>query len=278
MIVITGKLYICPSPIGNLEDLTVRCIRILKEVDVVAAEDTRRTGVLLAHYGIKTQLLSFHQHSGPGRLQRLVAAMLAGKTVALVSDAGTPGISDPGQALVKAAIELDIEVDPLPGPCAAITALSASGFPLAAFTFYGFLPKKGLANAVRSLKQVLHPVVLYESPRRIGTLLSLIEAQMPERELFLARELTKYHQQLLRGRPAVLLNKIVTEELAKGEYTVVLGPSQAEPPQLNEDLPLLAKKHLEAGLSPRDAAREISAETGIPRQDIYRFLHKKKDT
>lgn len=278
MVKIKGRLYICPSPLGNLEDITLRVIRALKEADLIAAEDTRQTRKLLAHYDIHTPVTSYHQHSSPGHTEKLVAAMLAGKNLALISDAGTPAISDPGQFLVKACIEQGIEVDPLPGPCAAIAALSASGFPLAAFTFRGFLPRKGIDKAVAALATIEHPVVLYESPRRIVPLLSSLNQHMPERDLLLARELTKFHQQLLRGKPAQLLARVQAEELERGEYTVVLGPGQGSPPRGDADLLALANKYLGQNMSARDAADRISSETGMPRREVYKFLHKKKDT
>lgn len=263
---------------GNLEDITLRVIRILKEADLIAAEDTRQTRKLLAHFGIHTPVTSYHQHSSPGQTEKLLAAMLAGQNLALISDAGTPAISDPGQIIVKACIDQGIEVDPLPGPCAAITALSASGFPLASFTFMGFLPRKGIDKAVAALAEIEHPVVLYESPRRIVSLLSSLNQHMPDRDLLLARELTKLHQQLLRGKPAQLMAQVQAEELERGEYTVVLGPSQGNPPPQDADLLTLANKYLGLNMSTRDAADRISSETGMPRREVYKFLHKKKDT
>ena len=278
MVKIKGKLYICPSPIGNLEDFTFRAVRVLKEADLIAAEDTRHTRKLLAHYEIRTPVTSFHQHSSPKQTEKLVSAMLAGKNIALISDAGTPAISDPGQVLIKACIDQGIEVDPLPGPCAAVTALSASGFPLASFTFKGFLPRKGLDNAVAALAAVQHPVVLYESPRRIVALLGAFGKHMPDREIMLARELTKVHQQLLRGRAEDLLAQVEAENLERGEYTVVLGPGQERFTPAERDVLTLAQQFLGEGMSVRDAADKISGETGVPRREIYQLLIQKKDT
>ncbi|MDD2281765.1 MAG: 16S rRNA (cytidine(1402)-2'-O)-methyltransferase [Eubacteriales bacterium] len=275
---IKGRLYICPSPLGNLEDITLRVVRVLREADLIAAEDTRHSKKLLAHYDIHTPITSFHQHSSQRQTEKLVAAMLSGKSVALISDAGTPAISDPGQILVKACIDQGIEVDPLPGPCAAIVALSASGFPLASFTFRGFLPRKGMDKAVAGLAEIEHPVVLYESPRRIVPLLFSLNQHMPERDLLLARELTKLHQQLLRGKAAQLLDQVRAEELERGEYTVVLGPGQGNHPQPDVDLVALAAKYLGQNMSTRDAADRISYETGVSRREVYKLLNKKKDT
>lgn len=263
---------------GNLEDITLRVVRVLGQVDLIAAEDTRRSSKLLKHYGIDTPLVSFHQHSSMGKINMLVAAMMEGKNLALLSDAGTPGISDPGQALVQASLAEGIEVDPMPGPCAAITALSASGFPLAAFTFYGFLPKKGLSKTVASFNKIRHPIVLYESPRRISSLLSLLDLHMPEREIFLARELTKIHQQLMRGKPGIILAQIKEQGLERGEFTVVLGPGRNSVTPLLEQLPMLAERGIEEGMTARDLATKISLETGITRREVYSFINNKKDT
>lgn len=277
MITINGKLYICPTPLGNLEDITLRVLRILKESDLIAAEDTRHTRKLMSHYDIHTPIVSYHQHSAQAQVDRLADMIADGKTIALVSDAGTPGISDPGQVLVTACVERGLEIDPLPGPCAAVAALSACGFPLASFTFLGFLPRKGLDKALAALTKLEHPVVLYESPRRIVKLLESINRFMPERQVLLARELTKVHQQLLRGKSAALINQIHTENLERGEFTVVLGPSSpnASRPE-TEDLHVVAEKYLEQGMSTKDAAAKISSETGLPRREIYNLMHKKK--
>ena len=275
---INGKLYICPTPLGNLEDITLRVVRVLGEADLIAAEDTRHSKKLLAHYEIHTPVISFHQHSTLAQVDKLVAMMIEGKRIALISDAGTPAISDPGQRLVQACIEKGVEIDPLPGPCAAITALSASGFPLAAFTYKGFLPRRGLDKAILALKAIEHPVVLYESPRRIVSLLSCLNQHMPQRELLLARELSKLHQQLLRGKPAWLLELVQAEDLERGEYTIVLGPGQENPVQQDVDVADLITAYLNQGLSPRDAAEKINAEMGISRREVYKLLNKKKDT
>jgi 16S rRNA (cytidine1402-2'-O)-methyltransferase len=245
-------------------------------VDYIAAEDTRRTRKLLTHYGISTATISFHQHSAGVQLDRLLTLLQGGKNVALVSDAGTPGISDPGQALVAACIAENIPVDPLPGPCAAVTALSASGYPLASFTFHGFLPRKGLDAAVAALANCSHPVVVYESPRRVRMLLEHVAAHMPQREVLLARELTKFHQQLLRGTAVQLLQEL-TPDLERGEFTVVLGPWTPAPKEWSEDQ-LLAKveDYLAQSISTRDAVALVSAETGCSRRHLYILVNKKK--
>ena len=274
-----GKLFICPTPLGNLEDITLRAIRVLSEVDLIAAEDTRHTRKLLARYNIETSITSYHQHSSLGQQQRIIREILEGKTVALVSDAGTPGISDPGQQLILACVASGIEVDPLPGPCAAVTALSGSGFPMASFTYQGFLPRKGLSQAVADLASIEHPVVMYESPRRVAKLLEALALHMPDREVLLARELTKVHQQLLRGKPGELLETVITDNLQRGEFTIVLAPWHQEVAKPGvEELQAMVEANLAKGMSPRDAVAMVSASTGTNKREIYKMANKKKDT
>lgn len=252
----------------------------MAEVDVIAAEDTRRTRKLLAHYDISTPCVSFHQHSGQERLDRLIATARTGKTIALVSDAGTPGISDPGQGLVAACVDNGIDVVPLPGACAAVTALSASGYPLASFTYHGFLPRKGLDSAVAALASCEHPIVLYESPRRIVKLLESIERHMSKRELVLARELTKFYQQILRGKPAELLALVRAEDLERGEFTLVLGPWKPASKQwMTAEILARVQEYTSQSFSTRDAVAQVSAETGYPRRELYNLVNKiEKDT
>lgn len=273
---IRGTLYICPTPLGNLDDITLRVVKTLKNVEIIAAEDTRHTRKLLTHFGITTSLTSFHQHSTPAQLDRLIVALLEGKDIALVSDAGTPGISDPGQALVAACVARGVEVNPLPGPCAAVTALSASGFPMASYTYHGFMPRKGLDSAVAALADYPHPVVLYESPRRVAKLLESIAVHMPQREILLARELTKIHQQLIRGNASQVLPQL-SLELQRGEFTVVLGPWEPTPQQWSEDqLLAMVREYIGQSFTTRDAVAQVSAETGYHRRDLYNIVNKKK--
>lgn len=271
-------MHICPTPLGNLEDITLRVLRVLKESDLIAAEDTRHTRKLLSYYEIHTPVISYHQHSSRHQVDRLVAQILEGKSVALVSDAGTPGISDPGQVLISACLDMEIEVDPLPGPCAAVAAISASGFPLAAFTFLGFLPRKGLNKSVGALARYEHPIVLYESPRRIVKLLESLNTHMPEREVLLARELTKVYQQLIHGKPKQLVEILKNEDLERGEFTVVLGPwRNSDSPGADYDE--LAGQLLGSGMAVKEASIKLSQETGMPRREAYNILvtKKKKD-
>jgi len=217
-------LYIVSTPIGNLDDITLRALDTLKKVDIIACEDTRHSGILLKKYEIEKKLLSYHSHSGQTKLEKLIAALQEGQEIALISDAGTPGISDPAYSLIKAALEQNIEIIPIPGACAFLTALVASGLPMNQFTYLGFLPtKKGRQTLLKSLKDEKRTVVFYESPHRIQkTLSQLEEFTSPDRRIVIGRELTKMHEEFVRGTV-----KEVKEEFAKrkpkGEFTVVLG-------------------------------------------------------
>lgn len=273
----TATLYVCPTPLGNLEDITLRVLRILKEADMVAAEDTRRSSKLMSHYQIKTPLISYHQHSAPSRSKEILDMLIQGKTVALISDSGTPGISDPGQHLVSAAVEAGIDVQSLPGPNAAVTALAASGFPLAGFTFFGFLPRKSLARAVGEIAAITHPVVIYESPYRVEKTIKILAEAMPARQVLVAREISKMHEEYLRGTLAEIAANAEWSSLAKGEFTLVLGPWQlAEPTKPDpEELMRQLGQLKDQGMSVRDACRELSELTGVPRREIYALANKK---
>ena len=218
-----GKLYIIATPIGNLEDLTFRAKRILEEVDLVACEDTRHTGILLSHYNIKTPKLSFHAHSGKAKIDKIMAYLEDGKDVALVSDAGTPGISDPGYVLIQAALEAEIEVIPIPGPSAVITALCASGLPTDKYLYLGFLPvKKGRQKVFQKIAESEHTVAFYESPHRLlKTLNQLKEHLSAEAKVVVAKELTKIHETFYRGSLKGVLD--VLPEKLKGEYVVMVN-------------------------------------------------------
>jgi len=217
-----GKLYIIATPIGNLEDLTFRAKRILEEVDLVACEDTRHTGILLKHYDIKTQKLSFHSHSGHAKVEKIMTYLESNKDVALVSDAGTPGISDPGYVLIQAALEKGVDVVPIPGPSAVITALCASGLPTDKFLYLGFLPvKKGRQTLFKAIADSQHTVVFYESPRRlVKTLTQLKEHLAKDRKIVVAKELTKIYETFYRGTLDEVLSQL--PENIKGEYVVMV--------------------------------------------------------
>lgn len=216
-------LYVVSTPIGNLEDMTIRAIRTLKEVDMIAAEDTRHTGILLKHFDVKTPQVSFHSHSGEAKIEKLIHALKAGQNVALVSDAGTPGISDPGYLLIRRAIEAGIPVVPIPGASAVLAALVVSGLPMDKFLYLGFLPlKKGRQTLFKSLLTEERTMVIYESPHRLHrTLVDLQKAGFGNHQLVLARELTKLHETVYRGTVDELATTLAGQIL-KGEMVLVL--------------------------------------------------------
>src|SRR5881409_607447 len=222
----SGTLYLVATPIGNLEDITLRAIRVLKECDLVAAEDTRHTGQLLKHFGISKPLLSYFQFNEAKRSEEIIGRLQRGEKVALVTDAGSPGISDPGERVVRAAIAAGLRVEPVPGPCALVAALTASGLPTDEFHFLGFLPHKSgqRRRQLESLKEVAGTLALYESPYRIEKLLGELNAMFPERTVVLARELTKKFEEFLRGTPAELL-ALAARKPMKGEFVVLIAPA-----------------------------------------------------
>lgn len=216
-------LYIVSTPIGNLEDITLRALRILKEVDYIAAEDTRHSSVLLNKYEIRKPTISFHAFSDDRKLQQLIAMLKEGKNIALISDAGTPGISDPGYVLIKAALEQGIQVVPIPGPAAFLTALTASGLSTHQFLYLGFLPvKKGRQTLLESLKTEERTIIFYESPHRILKTLSELAEKFGDRQLVVARELTKIHEEFFRGTSQQAYDHF-TKHPAKGEFVLMLG-------------------------------------------------------
>ncbi len=222
-------LYIIATPIGNLEDITMRAVRILKEVDVIAAEDTRHSKILLNKYEIKTQTISFHSYSDERKLEQLLAMLREGKTIALISDAGTPGISDPGYKLIVAARRQGTQVVPIPGPSAFLTALQASGLPTHQFIYLGFLPlKKGRQKLLDSLQSEHRTIVFYESPHRILKTLKELDTRFADRQLVIARELTKIHEEFFSGTPEDALKHFSGpdgKKKPKGEFVLILGPA-----------------------------------------------------
>ena len=218
-----GALYIISTPIGNLKDVTHRSLELLSDVDLIAAEDTRRTGVLLKHYDIKTPLSSFNSYNQVKKSDRLIARLTAGHDLALVSDAGTPGVSDPLYYLVKAALDQRVPVVSLPGPSAVLVALTVSGLPINRFVFEGFLPrKKGRKKLIEELAQEKRTIVLFESPHRIVKTLNELYQVMGDRKAVLARELTKIHEEVIRGTLGTLATKAEEQKL-KGEITLVIS-------------------------------------------------------
>ena len=269
---IPGGLYVVATPIGNLEDITLRALRILAGVEIIAAEDTRHTARLLAHYEIRTPLISCHEHNEARRTPALIDKMRSGASVALVSDAGTPSVSDPGYRLVLSAVEEGLSVFPIPGASAAVTALCAAGLPTDAFVFLGFVPKKqgkrsellaGLANEPRTL-------VFYESPRRVGMLLEEIHAAMGDRQAVLARELTKLHEEFLRGRLSEIRAILASRSEVKGECTLlVAGAAGTEPVSEAElaDIIYEALSQPDGHLS--SIVKRLARKTNLPRKRVY---------
>lgn len=225
---VPGALYLVATPIGNLEDITLRALRTLKECDRVAAEDTRRTGQLLKYFDITKPLLSYHKFNEAKRSEQILERLKAGETIALVSDAGSPGISDPGQRVVAAAVAAGLRVEAVPGPCALIGGITASGLPTDEFHFIGFLPRKSgqRRRKLESLAETSGTLVIYESPFRIEKLIVELAAVFPERQVVVARELTKKFEEFLRGTPAELI-KLIEGRSLKGEMVVMIGPGQS---------------------------------------------------
>ena len=223
-----GTLYLVATPIGNLEDITLRALRTLKECDVVAAEDTRRTGQLLKHFGLSKPLLSYFQFNEAKRSEEIIERLRRGEKIALVTDAGSPGISDPGERVVRAARAAGLRVESVPGPCALVAALTASGLPTDEFHFIGFLPHKSgqRRKQLEALKEFAGTLVLYESPYRVEKLLLELAEVFPERHVVMARELTKKFEEFLRGTPAELLELLKKRSL-KGEFVVLIGPGES---------------------------------------------------
>ncbi len=265
-----GTLYIVPTPIGNLEDITLRALRILKEVDIIAAEDTRHTRNLLNHFGIATPLISYYREKEAERSEEILLRLQEGKNVALVSDAGTPAISDPGAVVVRQAHEAGLRVVPLPGASALTTALSGSGITSAGFLFLGFLPAKSgqRRKALSAVAACLYPVVFYESPHRIDDFLTDALEILGERQAFWARELTKSFEDLQSGTLSDLLAKS-KEGRNRGEFVVVICPGSKEEVkgQTLEELILWYRDN--SKLSLKDVSRQLASDLGISRSQIY---------
>jgi 16S rRNA (cytidine1402-2'-O)-methyltransferase len=270
---VSGRLVVCPTPIGNLEDITLRVLAALREANVVACEDTRRTRVLLDRYGVKARLVSYHEHNERARAGALVDRMRAGETVALVSDAGMPLVSDPGYVLVRACVAAGLPVEVLPGPSAAITALVASGLPADEWHFHGFLPRKK-GELRRVLSEPGGTLVAFESPRRVTGTLALLASVDPDRPVAVCRELTKAHEEIVRGTASELAERY-SESPPRGEVVLVLGAAEGSEaaPGTSEPAGLEALRRLvEAGAKPRTAATIVAELTGGKANDLYRAL------
>lgn len=264
-----GTLFIVATPLGNLEDITLRAIRVLKEASVIACEDTRRTVKLLNRYEIRTPMFIFHDYNKLRAGAVLLRRLSEGESVALVSDAGTPAISDPGYELVRAAIGGGIPIDVVPGPSALISALVVSGLPTDHFAFEGFLPsrKEKRKKAMQSLAGETRTMIFYESPQRVGAFLAEAAEILGDRRACLVRELTKIHEEILRGTLGELAAEIARRETVLGEITLVVGGAQKTVEMSVEEIVRAALE--DASGSSRDLAREISERTGLSRKEVY---------
>ena len=268
----SGTLFVVATPIGNLEDITLRAIRVLKEADLIAAEDTRHTKHLLDRYEIETQLTSYHDHNKEEKAPVLVARLLDGKSIALVSDAGTPGISDPGYFLINLAVDQKIPVVPIPGATAAIAALSISGLPTDSFVFEGFLPAKHGARLKRlqALSKEERTIIFYEAPHKIIKTVEDMLETFGDRRAVVTRELTKIHEEAIRGTLSEILKHLQTGSI-KGEFTVIVHGYSAEPQKQDIDTAEYLKNlMLHRGLTKKEAIAAAAEELGLPKKDVYK--------
>ncbi len=273
-----GVLYVVGTPIGNLDDFTFRALRVLKEVDLIACEDTRQTRKLLDHYGIEKPAVSYHEYNEPARAAELVAKLEQGKSIAQVSDAGMPGIADPGYRVIKLAIDRGIPVVPVPGPSALVAALVGSGLPTDAFEFHGFLPAKSgqRRTALERFRGAEHTIVVYEAPHRIREALEDIVAVLgPERPVVIARELTKIHEEFLRGTAAEILEKLRGREV-KGEITLLIGKGErAAKAAAEKSLASRLREIMqEQKLDEKAALKALAKESGLSRSEVYREVQR----
>ncbi|HEX5434419.1 MAG TPA: 16S rRNA (cytidine(1402)-2'-O)-methyltransferase [Candidatus Angelobacter sp.] len=281
----TGTLYVVATPIGNLEDITYRAVRVLREAGLIACEDTRHTRKLLDHYSIDAKLVSYHEHNETERAQELMQKLQAGVNIAQVSDAGMPGVSDPGYRLIKLAIEHGIPVVPVPGASAAVAALAASGMPTDAFEFRGFLPARSgqRRTKLESIRSAQHTVIFYEAPHRIREALDDVVAVLgPARPLVIARELTKVHEEFLRGTAGELAAQIRAREV-KGEITLLIGKAAEGEQAVGEaDLHTRLQQIMqEQKIDEKAALKVLAKERGVSKSEVYRELqrglsHRKK--
>lgn len=271
-----GTLFVVATPIGNLEDITLRATRVLKEVDLIAAEDTRHTRKLLNYYDIATPLTSYFEHNKSKKGDYIINKLVEGKDVALVSDAGTPGISDPGYNLIKTAIDSRIKIVPIPGASAVIAALSISGLPADSFAFEGFLPNKEKAKRekLESLKGEPRTLIFYESPQRLSSTLHAVHDTIGNRNCFIARELTKLHEETLRGKISDVL-ATMEGKTVKGEVVIIIGGFHGEPfkGSINNELDTAVK----SGLSVKEAIAAVARGLGISKGEVYKESLKFKD-
>lgn len=266
-----GTLYIVATPIGNLEDLTLRALRILREVDLIAAEDTRHSRKLLTHFGISKPLTSYFDHNKNIKGAQILAKLKDGLSVALISDAGTPCISDPGYQLVRDAVASGVRVVPVPGACAAMAALSASGLPTDSFAFEGFLPSRPGKRRERlaALKGETRVMVFHEAPTRLAASLDDVLVTLGDREMVLARELTKVYEEFLRGKVSEVI-RMIEGRAVKGEIVLLIAPAPADDARDQDLVPALLERYLDGEcMSVKDAVKRVSEETGESRSKVY---------
>ena len=272
-------LYIVGTPIGNLEDITLRALRVLEQVDVIACEDTRQTQKLLDHYNIRTRTVSYHEHNELTRAAELIVDLEGGARIAIVTDAGTPGISDPGYRLITLAVRHKIPVIPIPGPSAFVTALVASGLPTDSFRFGGFLPaKQGQRRTVlESLHNIQKTAIFYEAPHRIEeTLADIVATLGASRHVVIAREVTKIHEEFLRGRADQLLDQVRAHPL-KGEITLLIAKAEEmEQPQQASVAERVGQIMTSEALDEKSALKKVAKELGLSKSDAYRELQRSK--
>ena len=264
-----GRLVVCPTPIGNLEDVTLRALRALREADVIACEDTRQTGKLLARHGVEARLVSYHEHNERRRARELAGRIARGEVVALVSDAGTPAVSDPGHVILRECVEAGLEVEVLPGPSAVLTALVASALPAERWCFTGFLPRRK-GELRRALEPGNETLVAFESPRRLPATLALLSEIDPKRPVAVCRELTKLHEEVVRGSAAEVAERFTAG--ARGEIVLVVGPREAAAADETHLGPArqAVERLVEAGARRRAAAAIVGGLTGLPANRLYR--------
>lgn len=271
----SGCLYVVATPIGNLKDITLRALDVLRQVDLIAAEDTRRTRGLLEHYAINTPLLSYHEHNEAVRTQELIEKLRSGMSIALVSDAGTPLVSDPGYNLVAAARGQAVPVIPVPGPCAAIAALMGAGLASDKFVFYGFVPKKASQRQQRwkELAGEKRTAIMYESPNRLIRTLQEMAEYFPHRAITVARELTKVHEEFISGSVTEVWNEFSGRGQVKGEIVIVLAgtshPDEGHRDLTDSELIRMVADLMEMGSSKKQAVKQVAEMTGRRRQDVY---------
>lgn len=275
----SGRLFLCATPIGNLKDITLRALDVLAAVPLIAAEDTRHTRQLLNHFQIKTALTSYHRHNEQSKSEELIAHLKAGRDLALVSDAGLPGISDPGEILVKKAVQEDINIEVIPGAVAFVSGLVISGLPTAPVYFTGFLPSsgKGRRDALVKLKTIAATQVFYEAPHRIEKCLEDVRAVYGDVQVVIARELTKLHQELIRGTVSEVLDGFSHKE-PRGEMVVYLSPPVPEQLVPPEDWTDAVMRLTATGISKKEALKILAEKYNIPKRDIYNSLLRPEST